>query len=119
MAPMSPLWLQCPFVHIIHQKHILSNLNLTKKNSVVYYLWRNKMNKRLEAITAFTSVLGAVCISLQMHVGWGIWLVANLVGITWGIRSKNFYIAIMYFCYLISTFFGIWNYILNPYVLNS
>jgi len=76
----------------------------------------NRVNKFLEAISSFLSIFGALLVSNQLHWGWVIWVVASILGTLWGVRSKNYYVAIMYSFFTLTNAMGIWNYLISPYL---
>jgi len=77
---------------------------------------KDRINKILEAVFSFLSILGAICVSSQVMVGWVIWIVASTTGVIWGIRTKNNYVAIMNAFFTVTNSIGIYNYLITPYL---
>jgi len=68
--------------------------------------------KKIEALFSISAMLGALLVSNQIHVGWVVWLISSLIGIVWGIKTKNYWIAGMQCFFTVTNIFGLVNYFL-------
>ena len=73
-----------------------------------------KVNKTLEITFSILSIIAGLLLANQIFAGWVIFFVASVLGMSWGIRTKNHYVAIMYAFFTIINGMGIYNYLISP-----
>jgi len=75
-----------------------------------------RINKILEAIFSVLGVVGVLCISNELVIGWVICIVSSTIAVIWAIRTRNFYFMFMQAVFVIANICGIYNFIITPYL---
>ena len=68
--------------------------------------------KKIEALFSLLAMSGALLVANQIHFGWVLFLASSVIGVVWGIKTKNYWIAIMQGFFTVTNLMGLVNYFL-------
>lgn len=70
------------------------------------------MMKKIEAMFSILAMLGAILVASQIQIGWALWLLSSVLGVVWGLKTKNYWIAGMQGFFTVTNIIGLVNYFL-------